>query len=267
LSLKERKSSAFINLLAKVGFAFIGLWSRKHIVLPLLLVISIISWLVASIVPHALMLNLAVLMTSIFLTVLLIGVTVIADIEGGLTTLEKAPKVVLGALTGVVIVYLALFLYLNGVLISSLQPLQVMAALLAPSYALEITLLVTLAVIAPPTVGYFLLKWRWFDARKRYPFWGAYLGILSALLFAYPILRDPGQLAMRAPLLIASGATITASIALIARPRGATIKGAGLVLILSGLLSSIGCLHYTILGSILALIGGAFAYSWRGQGQ
>jgi len=72
---------------------------------------------------------------------------------------------------------------------------------------------------------------------------------------------------MRAPLLIASGATITASIALIARPRGATIKGAGLVLILSGLLSSIGCLHYTILGSILALIGGAFAYSWRGQGQ
>ena len=158
MSLKERKSSAFINLLAKVGFAFIGLWSRKHIVLPLLLVISIISWLVASIVPHALMLNLAVLMTSIFLTVLLIGVTVIADIEGGLTTLEKAPKVVLGALTGVVIVYLALFLYLNGVLISSLQPLQVMAALLAPSYALEITLLVTLAVIAPPTVGYFLLK-------------------------------------------------------------------------------------------------------------
>jgi len=60
----------------------------------------------------------------------------------------------------VVIVYLALFLYLNEVLISSLQPLQIMAALLAPSYALEITLLVTLAVIVPPTVGYFLLKWR-----------------------------------------------------------------------------------------------------------
>ncbi len=267
MSLKERVASAFINLLAKVGFAFIGLWSRKRIVLPSLFVISIISWLVASTLPHALTLNLAVLATSIFFTVLLIGVTVIADMEGGLTPLERAPKVMLGTLAGVVVVYLALFLYLNGVLISPLQPLQIMAVLLAPSYALEITLLVTLAVVVPPTIGYFLLRWRWFEARKRYPLWGAYLGILSALLFAYPILRDPGLLAVRVPLLIASGATIIASLVLIARPESATIKGAGLTLVLSGLLSSIACIHYTMLGSIFALIGGAFAYSWRGRGQ
>ncbi|NHW44513.1 MAG: hypothetical protein HA491_02085 [Candidatus Verstraetearchaeota archaeon] len=47
-----------------------------------------------------------------------------------------------------------------------------MTILLAPGYALEIALLVTLAVVVPPTVGYFLLKPMWFDVRKRYPFWG-----------------------------------------------------------------------------------------------
>jgi hypothetical protein len=267
LGLKERITSAFINLSAKVGFAFIGLWSRKHKVLPLLLAISIVSWLAASILPHALMLNLAVLVTSILFVVLLMGVAVIADIEGGLTPLEKVPKVVVGALVGVVVAYPTLLLYLNGVLISSLPPLQIMTILLAPGYALEIALLVTLAVVVPPTVGYFLLKPMWFDVRKRYPFWGAYLGILSALLLAYPIVRDPSQLTMRAPLLVTSGATIVASLALIVRPRGATIKAAGLALMLLGLLSSMACFHYTMLGSMLAIIGGAFAYSWKSRGQ
>jgi len=268
LSLKERVTSAFIDLLTRIGFAFIGLWSRKRIVLPLLLVASITSWQVASTLPCVITLNLALLVTSTFFTILLIGVTVIADIEGGLTSLERIPKIVAGALVAVVMVYLTLLLYLNGVLIGSLPLLEPMSLLLAPSYALEVALLVTLAVVVPPTLGYFLLRRKWFDVRRRYPFWGAYLGILSALLFAYPTTHDLSQSATWwTPSSIASALTFVASLALIIGPKKAVTKVAGLILILLGISCLMVCLNYTMLSSMLAIIGGAFAYSWSGRGR
>ena len=253
----ERVSS----LMGNIGMGFLGLWNKRKLLLPLLFLVTVVSWAFYMELFTFLTFSLAVTSTVLLFTVLLLGTVVVDGIEAGFIPLEKVPRVVTGSLVAIgtvlsVLIYLALML----ARVAPPLPLSFMFAIL---YAMEVAPLVSLAIVIPPVIGYFLCRGRWRRLRMRVPFWGAYVGFLAALLCAYPILRYPELWFYWGMKIFAtSGVLLVLSLMLLAFPKEGTAKAVGLTLPLVGFISWFTCFGGMTLGSVLAILGGACAFSW-----
>lgn len=249
------------SLMGNIGMGFLGLWNRRKLLLPLLFLATVVSWAFYIELFTLLTFNLAVTFTVLFFTILLLGTVVVDGIEAGFIPLEKVPRVVIGSLVAIgtvllVLIYLALML----ARVAPPLPLSFMFAIL---YAMEVAPLVSLAIVIPPVIGYFLCREKWRRLRTRVPFWGAYFGLLAALLCAYPILRYPELWFYWGMKIFAtSGVLLVLSLLLLAFPREGTAKAVGLALPLVGFISWFTCFGGMTLGSVLAILGGACAFSW-----
>jgi|GEM_PF-729392 len=248
-------------LLDSVSMGTLGLWNRKHVFLPLLLLLSLLGWLIHYQVGTLLTFDLAVTLTVLFLVILLVGTVVIGGIEEGSIPFERVRRVTAGTLVAIgvtllVLIYLALML-------AKVVPPPPLPFLFAILFAMEVAPWVALAVVIPPVLGYFLFRERWKRFRARKPFWGAYLGLLAALLFLYPILGYPQLWYYGGFKFFAlAGITVICSVLLLAHPREGVCKAVGLFLPLLGFLSWFFVYGGMALGSVLAILAGALAYSW-----
>lgn len=254
------------SLIGNIVVWFLELWNRKRIVLPLLLLVTLASWILIGVVPRTYAFVLgsffaAITITVVFLTFLLLGTIVIDSIEAGFIPLERVPRVVVGSLIAIFLV-MGILLYLAFMLIGVASP-PPLPFLLAILNAMTVTPIVTLAIVIPPTIGYFLIRERWRRLRARVPFWAVYLGLLAAFLCLYPILTLPQLWFIEWPKFFGTaGALALPSLFLLSYPREGAAKAVGLILPFIGFISWFTCFGGMTLGSILAILGGACAHSW-----
>ncbi|MEM2204842.1 MAG: DUF6114 domain-containing protein [Candidatus Hadarchaeales archaeon] len=246
--------------MGNIGLGFFNLWDKRRLVLPLFLLLSIFSWVLYILVYNLATFTLAVVSTVFLFTVLLLGTVVVDGIEAGLIPLERVPNVVLGSLLGIGIVFgLLLYLFL---LVLKLVPFPPPSFLFALVSTIEIVPFVSLAIVLPPTAGYFLFRERWRRLRANKPFWGVYLGILAAFCCVYPLLPYPDLWFHEMKTLATAGSLILLSLFLLAYPREGATKAVGLIFPFVGFLSWFTCFGGMALGSVLAVLAGACSYSW-----
>jgi hypothetical protein len=169
------------NLLDSISMGFLGLWNQKKLVLPGLFLLSLLSWILHFKIASLLTFDLAVTITVLFLTILLVGTVVIAGIEEGSIPFERVRRVTAGTLVAIGVVLLVL-VYL-ALMLARVAPPPPLPFLFAILFAMEVAPWVALGVIVPSVLGYFLFRERWKIFRAKKPFWGPYLGILAAILF------------------------------------------------------------------------------------
>jgi len=256
-SLGERTGA----LLDSVSMGTLGLWNRKRVVLPLFLLLSLLGWFIHYQVGTLLTFDLAVTLTVLFLVILLVGTVVIGGIEEGSIPFERVRRVTAGTLVAIGVTLL-LLVYL-ALMLAKVAPPPPLPFLFAILFAMEVAPWIALALILPPILGYFLFRERWRRLRARKPFWGAYLGLLAAFFFLYPILGYP-QLWFYGgfKFFVLAGAAVICSVLLLTHPREGVCKATGLALPLLGFLSWFFVYGGMALGSVLAILAGALAYSW-----
>lgn len=249
------------SLMSGIGLGFLALWNRRRFLLPSLLLLTAVSWVLYRELFTFPTFILAVTLTVFLFTVLLLGTVVVDGIEAGFIPLERVPRMVMGSVVAMGTVF-SVLVYLALMLVGVVPPLP-LPFMFAILYAMEVAPLVSLFIVIPPVMGYFLFREGWRRLRTRVPFWGAYFGLLASLLCAYPILRYPElwfHWGMK--IFATSGVLLVLSLLLLALPREETVKAGGLALALVGFLSWFSCFGGMTLGSVLATLGGACAFSW-----
>lgn len=248
-----------------IGMQFLDLWNNKTKIFLPLIAVSILAWALHYLIgPTVITLQLAIVPTLFTLILAMIGLIVIEHIEttGDFT---KVPSMVTQTLIAV-IVLIGIMLYLGGMMMG-IAPAPPLPILLAIMFAIPITPWVTLAVIIPPLIGYASrFRAKWVSLRRKYPFWGIYLGLIAGALTLYiPIafieLLMIGGVIFR--IFVMGGALVVLSIIMAAIPTSSATKITGIIMIFMSVILWFGASGGMTLGSILAAIGGAHAYSWE----
>lgn len=248
----------------RIGNAFISLWNRKRIVFPVLIALCALAWFYGYHFGSSLItLSITLTLIAVTLEFAFIGLIGIEHIEtsGDYTAI---PRVTTVALVFVALVT-AVLLYLGGML-SKIFPPPPLPILLAIMSAMQVIPYVILACLLPPLIGYLpKVRPKWVALRQRFPFWGIYLGLMSGILTLLPLVLLPAMMIIGGAGLrigIIGGVLIVLSVLLGALPRSAPCKVIGIFLVLVGVLTWFGASGGFTLGSILAVLGGAYSYSW-----
>lgn len=251
----------------KIGLIFLDIWNRKKIVFPSLIALCALGWAVHYAIPNLITLHLALFPTIITLILAFIGLIVIENIENS-GDLTRVPSLVTQTLVAVSLVLLIL-LYLSGMLFG-IFPAPPLPMLLAMMFAMAVAPLVTILVLIPPLIGYIpKVRPKWIALRQRVPFWGAYLGFIAAFLVMLPLLLfiDLAFLGNMYIMAIYGGVLAYCSLMLLVAPRPIITKSLGLLMIAMGPISWFGAAGGLALGSVLAVIAGAYAFSWSPYGH
>ena len=249
----------------RIGMGFLSLWNRKRALFPPLIAATALGWALHYLLgPTLVTLHLALLPTVLTLMLAFIGLIAIEHIEAT-GDFSLVPTVVTQTLVAVSLV-LGSLLYLSGMLFRVFPPppLPLLFALL---FAMEVAPLVTLLVLIPPLVGYIpRIRPKWRELRGRYPFWGIYLGFISAFLTLCIPVAIPEMLMISGALfriVLMGGVLIVLSVLLAVFPREGPTKAVGVFMVLFGILLWFGASGGLTLGSVLAILGGAHAYTWK----
>ncbi|MEM3762171.1 MAG: hypothetical protein QXW49_05645 [Archaeoglobaceae archaeon] len=251
----------------KIGLIFLEIWNRKKVVFPALILVSALSWLIHYTVPNLITLHLALFPTIMTLLLAFIGLIVIENIENS-GDLTRVPSLVTETLIAITIV-LAILLYLSGMLFGIFPP-PPLPMLLALMFAMAVALLVTILILIPPLIGYIpKVRPKWIAVRQRVPFWGIYLGFIAGFLVMLPLLLfiDLAFLGNMYIMAIYGGIIIYSSFMLLVSPRPLVTKSFGLLMVAMGPISWFGAAGGLTLGSVLAVIAGAYAFSWSPYGH
>ncbi|WP_054852983.1 hypothetical protein [Vulcanisaeta distributa] len=255
-----------MDFFTKFGFVLINLWKRKALVLPILFGLNLLSWIYFWIRPSLLGFALIILTLAIFLTVIFIGVIPVAIIEENNYRVDVVRSMGLNSFISLIVIY-ALFIYVSLILMAVIKPPPLLIVMMALLFALPLTPFVVLAVLVPPLVGYFM-KARWRSLRGgRIPFWGIYLGLLSALILLLLPIMYFRVLFVSMSLVdsfIMGGVVTILSLIPLFYPRPFICKVLGLVMIFLGILMWLivaGGLTWG--GSVLSIISGGYLYDWK----
>ncbi|MEM0022469.1 MAG: hypothetical protein QXM23_01470 [Archaeoglobaceae archaeon] len=251
----------------KIGLIFLEIWNRKKVVFPALILVSALSWLIHYTVPNLITLHLALFPTIMTLLLAFIGLIVIENIENS-GDLTRVPSLVTETLIAITIV-LAILLYLSGMLFGIFPP-PPLPMLLALMFAMAVAPLVTILILIPPLIGYIpKVRPKWIAVRQRVPFWGIYLGFIAGFLVMLPLLLfiDLAFLGNMYIMAIYGGIIIYSSFMLLVSPRPLVTKSFGLLMVAMGPISWFGAAGGLTLGSVLAVIAGAYAFSWSPYGH
>ncbi|MEM3796299.1 MAG: hypothetical protein QXJ98_03370 [Archaeoglobaceae archaeon] len=251
----------------KIGLIFLEIWNRKKVVFPALILVSALSWLIHYTVPNLITLHLALFPTIMTLLLAFIGLIVIENIENS-GDLTRVPSLVTETLIAITIV-LAILLYLSGMLFGIFPP-PPLPMLLALMFAMAVAPLVTILILIPPLIGYIpKVRPKWIAVRQRVPFWGIYLGFIAGFLVMLPLLLfiDLAFLGNMYIMAIYGGIIIYSSFMLLVSPRPLVTKSFGLLMVAMGPSSWFGAAGGLTLGSVLAVIAGAYAFSWSPYGH
>ncbi|MEM1957621.1 MAG: hypothetical protein QXX76_05060 [Archaeoglobaceae archaeon] len=251
----------------KIGLIFLEIWNRKKIVFPTLILVSALSWLIHYTIPNLITLHLALFPTITTLLLAFIGLIVIENIENS-GDLTRVPSLVTETLIAITIV-LAILLYLSGMLFGIFPP-PPLPMLLALMFAIAVAPLVTILILIPPLIGYIpKVRPKWIAVRQRVPFWGIYLGFIAGFLVMLPLLLfiDLAFLGNMYIMAIYGGIIIYSSFMLLVSPRPLVTKSFGLLMVAMGPISWFGAAGGLTLGSVLAVIAGAYAFSWSPYGH
>ncbi|MEM3927850.1 MAG: hypothetical protein QXT07_02760 [Archaeoglobaceae archaeon] len=251
----------------KIGLIFLEIWNRKKVVFPALILVSALSWLIHYTIPNLITLHLALFPTIMTLLLAFIGLIVIENIENS-GDLTRVPSLVTETLIAITIV-LAILLYLSGMLFG-IFPAPPLPMLLALMFAMAVAPLVTILILIPPLIGYIpKVRPKWIAVRQRVPFWGIYLGFIAGFLVMLPLLLfiDLAFLGNMYIMAIYGGIIIYSSFMLLVSPRPLVTKSFGLLMVAMGPISWFGAAGGLTLGSVLAVIAGAYAFSWSPYGH
>ncbi|MEM4565514.1 MAG: hypothetical protein QXD49_02810 [Archaeoglobaceae archaeon] len=251
----------------KIGLIFLEIWNRKKVVFPALILVSALSWLIHYTIPNLITLHLALFPTIMTLLLAFIGLIVIENIENS-GDLTRVPSLVTETLIAITIV-LAILLYLSGMLFGIFPP-PPLPMLLALMFAMAVAPLVTILILIPPLIGYIpKVRPKWITVRQRVPFWGIYLGFIAGFLVMLPLLLfiDLAFLGNMYIMAIYGGIIIYSSFMLLVSPRPLVTKSFGLLMVAMGPISWFGAAGGLTLGSVLAVIAGAYAFSWSPYGH
>ncbi|MEM3477663.1 MAG: hypothetical protein QXW59_02475 [Archaeoglobaceae archaeon] len=251
----------------KIGLIFLEIWNRKKVVFPALILVSALSWLIHYTIPNLITLHLALFPTIMTLLLAFIGLIVIENIENS-GDLTRVPSLVTETLIAITIV-LAILLYLSGMLFGIFPP-PPLPMLLALMFAMAVAPLVTILILIPPLIGYIpKVRPKWIAVRQRVPFWGIYLGFIAGFLVMLPLLLfiDLAFLGNMYIMAIYGGIIIYSSFMLLVSPRPLVTKSFGLLMVAMGPISWFGAAGGLTLGSVLAVIAGAYAFSWSPYGH
>ena len=257
-----------MDFLTRFGLGLVGMWRRKAIVLPALFAINLTTWFYFWVKPSLLSFASIILTLAIFLTVIFIGVIPVAIMEENNYDLGIVRRMGLGTLVSLIIVY-ALFLYVSSILLAIIKPPPYLIVMMALLFALPLTPLIVLATLVPPLIGYFIRD-RWRSLRGRIPFWGVYLGLLSALMLLLMPMMYFRVLFMSVSLInafILGGVTLILSLIPLLYPRPEVCRVLGMVMVFLGILMWIVAAGGLTWGSVLAIISGGYLYDWRPRGK
>ncbi|MEM0203143.1 MAG: DUF6114 domain-containing protein [Archaeoglobaceae archaeon] len=257
----------WIEKATKIGLMFLDIWNRKKVVFPVLILVSALAWVIHYEIPNLITLHLALFPTITTLLLAFIGLIVIENIENS-GDLTRVPSLVTETLIAVTIV-LAILLYLSGMLFG-IFPAPPLPMLLALMFAMAVAPLVTILILIPPLIGYIpRLRPKWIAVRQRVPFWGIYLGFIAGFLVMLPLLLfiDLAFLGNMYIMAIYGGILIYCSFMLLVSPRPLVTKSLGLLMVAMGPISWFGAAGGLALGSVLAVIAGAYAFSWSPYGH
>lgn len=251
----------------KIGLMFLDIWNRRKLIFPALILISGLAWVIHYTFPSLITLHLALFPTIATLLLAFIGLIVIENIENS-GDLTIVPSLVTQTIVAVVIV-LGILLYLSGMLFG-IFPAPPLPMLLALIFAMAVAPLVTILVLIPPLIGYIpRMRPKWVAVRRRVPFWGIYLGFIAGILTILPLLLfiDLAFLGNMFIMAIYGGILIYCSIMLMVLPRPILTRSLGLLMVAMGPISWFGAAGGLALGSVLAVIAGAYAFSWSPYGH
>ncbi|WP_054842989.1 hypothetical protein [Vulcanisaeta distributa] len=256
-----------MDFLTRFGLGLVSMWRRKVIILPILFAVNLLTWVYFWIRPSLIGFALIILTIAIFLTVIFIGVIPVAIMEENNYDPGVVRRMGLGTLISLIIVY-AVFIYVSSILLALIKPPSYLFVMMALLFALPpLTPIVVLAVLIPPLIGYFIRdKWR--SLRGRIPFWGVYLGLLSAVILLLMPIMYFRVLFVSTSLVnafILGGITLILSLVPpLLYPRPEACRVLGLVMVFLGILMWIlaaGGLTWG--GSVLAIVSGGYLYDWR----
>ena len=250
-----------------MGSYFSKFGIEKKIVFPALILVSALSWLIHYTIPNLITLHLALSPTITTLLLAFIGLIVIENIENS-GDLTRVPSLVTETLIAITI-FLAILLYLSGMLFGIFPP-PPLPMLLALMFAMAVAPLVTILILIPPLIGYIpKVRPKWIAVRQRVPFWGIYLGFIAGFLVMLPLLLfiDLAFLGNMYIMAIYGGIIIYSSFMLLVSPRPLVTKSFGLLMVAMGPISWFGAAGGLTLGSVLAVIAGAYAFSWSPYGH
>lgn len=249
-------------LAIRIGFSFLNLWNRKHIVFPILLVCCALFVWYNSFARSFISFTLAATFLIITFTLAFIGLVVIDYIEKDITS---TVRVVTQTTIGILLLLIFLF-YLQLSMIGVL-PAPPLMVLLSIMWAIELTPYVVVAIFIPPSLGYLRrFKPYWDSLRERYPFWSIYIATLGGLIILYVTFRFfPMHIY---PFIAYWGMFLGVSCLIMAAilamfPRRNVCKIVSLFLLIIAALSWIGVLGGGLLGSLLCVIAGGHAYAWK----
>lgn len=107
-------------------------------------------------------------------------------------------------------------------------------------------------------------------AQGRVPFWGIYLGILSALMLLLMPVMYFRVLFVSTSLInafILGGVTLILSLVPLLYPRPEICRVLGIIMVFLGILMWILAVGGLTWGSVLAIISGGYLYDWRPRGK
>ncbi|MGC9153649.1 MAG: DUF6114 domain-containing protein [Vulcanisaeta sp.] len=253
-----------MDFFTRFGFGLVSVWRRKVIILPALFAVNLVTWIYFWVRPSLLGFALIILTLAVFLTVVFIGVIPVVIMEENNYDPGVVRRMGLGTFISLIIVY-ALFIYVSSVLLALIKPPSYLFVMMALLFALPLTPIVVLAVLVPPLIGYFIRdKWR--SLRGRIPFWGVYLGLLSAVILLLMPMMYFRVLFVSTSLinaLILGGITLILSLVPLLYPRPEICRVLGLVMVFLGILMWILAAGGLTWGSVLAIISGGYLYDWR----
>jgi hypothetical protein len=253
-----------VDFFTRFGFGLVSVWRRKVIILPALFAVNLVTWIYFWVRPSLLGFALIILTLAVFLTVVFIGVIPVVIMEENNYDPGVVRRMGLDTFISLIIVY-ALFIYVSSVLLALIKPPSYLFVMMALLFALPLTPIVVLAVLVPPLIGYFIRdKWR--SLRGRIPFWGVYLGLLSAVILLLMPMMYFRVLFVSTSLinaLILGGITLILSLVPLLYPRPEICRVLGLVMVFLGILMWILAAGGLTWGSVLAIISGGYLYDWR----
>ncbi|MGC8607593.1 MAG: DUF6114 domain-containing protein [Vulcanisaeta sp.] len=253
-----------MDFFTRFGFGLVSVWRRKVIILPALFAVNLVTWIYFWVRPSLLGFALIILTLAVFLTVVFIGVIPVVIMEENNYDPGVVRRMGLDTFISLIIVY-ALFIYVSSVLLALIKPPSYLFVMMALLFALPLTPIVVLAVLVPPLIGYFIRdKWR--SLRGRIPFWGVYLGLLSAVILLLMPMMYFRVLFVSTSLinaLILGGITLILSLVPLLYPRPEICRVLGLVMVFLGILMWILAAGGLTWGSVLAIISGGYLYDWR----
>ncbi|ADN49677.1 DUF6114 domain-containing protein [Vulcanisaeta distributa] len=255
-----------MDFFTKFGYILVNMWRHKALILPILLVLNVLSWIYFWVKPSLLGFSMIILALALLLTVVFIGVIPVAIIEENNYRIDVVRRMGLDSFVSLVVVY-ALFIYVSLILLAVIKPPPLLIVMMVLLFALPLTPFVVIAVLVPPLVGYFMRQ-RWRSLRGRIPFWGIYLGLLSALILLLLPIMYFRVLFVSASLVnsfILGGVVTILSLIPLFYPKPMVCRVLGLAMIFLGILMWLIVAGGLTWGSVLSIISGGYLYDWKPQ--